>query len=1207
MEKQFIKTTFFKIMKITVLQFAFAIAFMVTSYAKDAHAQEVLSKTVTISVKNTNIKGVLKELQRESGVPFVFSSKNNISQASNLSLVATNESLQNVLSRFLTPLNLGYKVVHNSIVLTPTLNFEERKEIPSTTIIESETVKAVIDNPVKGKVVDAETSEPLPGVTVKIKGSPKGTTTDGKGNYSINVPKGATLIFSFVGMKSQEIAVDGKTEVNVSLASDNSVLEEVSVVSDGYGVVKKTDMTGSVASMSSRDLKNIPITSAAQAMTGRLAGVSVQTTDGSPDADVVIRVRGGGSITQDNSPLYVVDGFIVSSIKDVPPSDIESINVLKDASSTAIYGAQAANGVIVITTKKPKAGKTTVSYNGFIQYKMLPKDRSYNVLSPYEYAFANYERAKLRTTADVATFEKFFGKFDDLDLYKYQKGTNWQDELFGAPKIQQSHNLSIGGGTENTKYSLSLTNNGDQGLLIGSGYNRNVLNFKLNQNITKNLRFEAFTRITSTQVDGAGTSGSAQLNIKDAVQTRPVNGIADQLDIDLSSASSDDDFASFLLALVNPTKLVAQDWRKKNTNDYVFNAGLEWSIQKNLILKSTLTGSKTYDKTLRYYGPLTKLSQDIGSSLPLGDKTQTETSSLRMVNTLMYQLPTKGHHKLDVLLGQEAYTTGGNQSFIRNIKFRSSILPEEMFANLALGTTLTQTATDNTDQNRISGFGRINYQFKDRYLVTGTFRADASSKFTAANRLGFFPAMALGWKLSETKLIKSVKAIDELKLRLSYGATGNDRIDATATQLVYSVSTTNGPGFGNAYNAFYTPSSTTLANPNLIWETTINKNFGIDFSLFKQRLTGSLDMYDNVTKNLLLQSAIPSSSGYTKQWNNVGSTSNRGIELSLTGYLIDKNDVSLSANFNIGMNQAKIVELDGTPNRFYQSNWASTDLKDQNDYYLEQGGKLGNIYGYVTDGFYTSSDFASYDATGKKYILKDGVPNSTSVTGAVLRPGDIKFKDLNGDGVINSDDRTIIGNGLPKAQGGFGFNGRYKGFDASIFFNWSYGNDVYNTGKIQYNQFRRVTYGNLTDLMNSDNRYTYIDMTGKYTGVAGNVVTDLTQLAEMNANKTIWSPNSFGDATAVIHSWAVEDGSFIRLNNVNIGYTLPKSFTSKLGISTFRVYVTGNNLHIWTNYSGYDPEVSTGTSSSYSGLTPGVDYSSFPRSRSYTFGVNITF
>lgn len=364
----------------------------------------------------------------------------------------------------------------------------------------------------------------------------------------------------------------------------------------------------------------------------------------------------------------------------------------------------------------------------------------------------------------------------------------------------------------------------------------------------------------------------------------------------------------------------------------------------------------------------------------------------------------------------------------------------------------------------------------------------------------------------------------------------------------------------------------------------------------------------NTTEDLLLQSAIPSNTGFTTQWNNVGSTSNRGVELALSAYLVDKKDFTISANFNIGVNRSRVEELDGTDSRFFQSNWASTDLKDQNDFYLQVGGTLGDIFGYVTDGFYSTDEFTGYDPVTDTYTLRDDVPNSGSTVGnQAIRPGYLKLKDLNGDGVINSDDRMVIGNTLPKHQGGFGLNATFKGFDASAFFNWSYGNDVYNTGKIQFNQLRRVNYGNLLNTMNSDNRFTYVDIDGSYTGTPGEIVTDLDQLADLNQGKQIWSHNSHGIAQAVIHSWAVEDGSFLRLNNLTVGYTLPEVISSRVGISNLRFYLTGNNLKLWTKYSGYDPEVSTTRSSSYAALTPGVDYSSFPRSRSYTFGLNVNF
>jgi TonB-dependent starch-binding outer membrane protein SusC len=1069
-------------------------------------------------------------------------------------------------------------------------------------------------------IVKSDDGAVLPGVSVVEKGTTNGSVTDAEGQFSLTVSSDAIIIVSFIGMKPQEIPVGNQTSLDISLQPDLTTLDEVVVVDFGYGTVKKSDLTGSVATLSGKELSKIPVSSAAQALTGRLPGVNVLTTDGSPDAEVVIRVRGGGSITQDNSPLYVVDGFIVSSIRDIPPTDIESINVLKDAAATAIYGARGANGVVVITTKRPVAGKTSISYSGFIQFKQLPKDRKYEVLSPYEYVMANYEYAKLRSDADVRNFEKYFGKYDDLELYKDKKPTDWQEELFGDPKLSQYHNISISGGTEKTKLGLSVTNNTDEGLLLNSAYNRTVVNFKVDHELSKRLRFETSARITTTEVDGVGTSGNAQINIKDAVQTRPVNGIADELDIDLGEVNSDDDFQSFLLSLVSPRELAKQDWRQRTTNAYVLNAAINWAATDNLDVKSTFTTSRTFDENLRFYGPLTNESFNNGSSLPLGEKTENNDFSYRWFNTIAYRFKNVGDHNLDVLLGQEVSSEGGKRNFVRAEDFRASITPEELFANMAFGRTDRHQTEEKINGNRFSLFGRLNYQWKNKYIATVTFRSDASSRFAKENRIGYFPAVALGWKISQESFMSDVKFLSDVKLRVSYGKTGNDRIDPGAAQFLFSGVTTRGPGWGNVDNVYYTPSSTVLYNPNIKWETTINRNAGLDFALFNSRVEGSLDVYYNTTKDLLLPSAIPPNTGFATQWDNIGSTSNRGVELGLNSYIIEGNNFTLSANFNIGVNRARIEELDGTNERFFQSNWASTDLNNINDFYFRVGGRVGDIFGYETAGMYTTDDFESYDAATGKYVLKGDVPNSGSVVGfSNIRPGYLKLVDqvtvdTDGDGIadatdgiINADDRKVIGNTLPKFQGGFGLNATYKGFDLSAFFNFQYGNDVYNTGKIQYNQYRRVTYGNMLNTMNSDNRFTYIDVDGTYTGTPGEVVTDLGQLSEMNAGKTMWSHNSFGIAGAVIHSWAVEDGSFIRLNNLSIGYSLPRSLISKAGMSRFRVYFTGNNLHIWTKYSGYDPEVSTSRSTENALVTPGVDYSSFPRSRSYTIGLDITF
>ncbi|MGM8360613.1 TonB-dependent receptor [Flavobacterium sp. ARAG 55.4] len=1154
---------------------------------------------LTLNVTNTSVEQLFNKIESVSEYRFLFESS-LIDLDRKVSLNVEKKKITEILEKVFKGTDIVYTINDRQILLVK--KKEQLVPVKMNTVVKTADEQDAIS--VSGVVKD-ENNMPMPGLGVVVKGTSVSTSTDMDGNFKLNsISPNATLVFSYIGYKDQVVEVKNRTVINVSMQVDISELNEI-VVNYGYGKVRKADMTGATASITSKELSKIPVTNAAEALKGRLPGVNVTSADGEPGASIRIRVRGGTSISQNNDPLFIVDGLIVGSIDNIPVNDIASIDVLKDAAATAIYGAQGSNGVIVVTTKDPVAGRVNVSYNNFFQFSELPKNRKYDVLSPYEFALANYEYAAIQGTTQLENFEKFYGKYDDLELYKQKRATDWQDKIFGASRLSQSHNLSIGGGNEVTKANLSLTNNKDEGLLNGSGLERTAINFKLNQQVFKNLKADFTARITNTVIDGAGTSTNAQLKIKDAVQARPINGIADDLDIDLTQLNSDDDFQQFILSLVDPSELIKQDWRKRTTNEYVFSAGLTWSILKDLDAKSTVTTSRAYSEQLRFYGPLTGESFNNGGSLPLGERTIAEGQTLRLVNTMNYRKKWDAL-KLDILVGHEIYSKTGKDNFLRGEDYRLSITPEELFANMQFGRVDRIAGGESTPANRNSFFGRFDFQLNDKYILTLTGRADESSKFRGKNRLGLFPALAFAWKMNNENFLKDVDFVDELKLRLSYGETGNDGISTEGSQFLFTGSTLRGPGFGNVDNLYYTPSNI-LYNPDLIWETTATANVGLDFGLFNRRLSGSIDYYKNVTRDLLYQVDIPLSSGFDKQYANIGNTSNRGFELALNAIVVDSDDFNFSINANIGKNDFKIDKLDGkiTELNNIRSNWASTDLKNINDFYVKVGGKIGDFYGFVTDGFYSTDDFQSYDETTRKYILKEGVPNSGALVGnANIRPGFMKIKDLNGDGEINDNDRKVLGNATPDFQGGFGFNVSYKGFDLSTFFDYQVGNEVYNTGKIQYNQFRRVTFGNLLSTMSSDNRFTYVDIDGQYTGTPGGIVTDLTQLAEMNEGKNIWSHSSFGIAQAVISDFAIEDGSFLRLNNLTLGYSLPKKLISKVGLSQFRIFGTGRNLHIWTKYSGYDPDVN---SQSRDPLTPGVDYSSFPKSRSYTLGLNVTF
>lgn len=1052
---------------------------------------------------------------------------------------------------------------------------------------------------VTGKVVD-ENGGGLPGVTVLLKGTTKGTATGVDGTYSLSLPdEKGILVFSFIGYQAKEVAVSGRSTINVSMAPDQKALEEVVVI--GYGTAKRQDLTGAVTSMGAKEIEKVPVSNIAEAMTGRMAGVNITTTDGAPGAEIVIRVRGGGSVTQDNSPLYIVDGFPVSSINDIAPADIASIDILKDAASAAIYGARGANGVVIITTKSAKSGKTNVSYNGYAQARTLPK--KLDVLSPYEFVLAQYEYAKLRGETDVNNFTRYFGVYEDLELYKRQKGTDWQEELFGDPAISQFHNLSITGGSDKTKMSLSVTHNNDEGLMVGSAYKRTYLNFKLNHEISDALRVDFASRFSNTDIDGAGTSGSSSIRISDGITTRPVNGIADAIEIDPNTTSgADDDYDQFLRSLISPTELAAQDYRNRLTKTLNMSAALSWFMTKDLMYRSEFGADFSFGENKRYYGPLTGESRNVGGNLPLGEITNSQGQKYRWANTLNYTLRANDIHDLNLLVGQEVIQSSGFSRFQRAKYFAEHLEPEVLFANMALGTPDRQSTNVGIDDHLLSFFGRANYQLMNKYLLTLTLRADGSSKFARGNQWGFFPAAAAAWRISEEDFMQDLPLVSDLKMRLSYGEAGNNRIGDNAFRRTYAISDNRTIGFGDVAQPYYVAASNVLVNPSLKWETTVTRNAGLDFGILDNRLSGTLDVYWNTTKDLLVESDIPAYLGYTKQLRNIGQTSNKGWELALNGSIVENKDFTLSGTFNIGVNRSKIDRLDGVDSRAFMSNWAGTDLKGQDDYRLNVGQNVGLMYGFVTDGFYTVDDFEAYNAATGGYVLKDGVPTVASYLGGIsLRPGVLKLKDLNGDGVITADgDRQIIGNAMPKHSGGFGLNATFKGFDFSTFFNWVYGNDIYNTGKISFNMLHRTTYGNMLNTMNSDNRFKYIDE-------AGELVTDLEELRALNANATIWSPFSMGNASPVMHSWAIEDGSFLRLSNVTLGYSLPKNIISKVGMKQLRVYGTVYNAWMWTNYSGYDPEVSATRSSSYAALTPGVDYSAYPKSRTYTVGVNVNF
>ncbi|MFC4261455.1 SusC/RagA family TonB-linked outer membrane protein [Ferruginibacter yonginensis] len=1045
---------------------------------------------------------------------------------------------------------------------------------------------------IKGKVTD-ENGNPLSGVSVLQKGSTKGTKTDADGNYTIETSNDVkSLVFSSVGQKSVTETIGNKTTINVTLQSNAVTGDEVVVI--GYQTIKRKDLTGSVSSVGAKQIKDIPVNSAAEALTGRLAGVQLTSTEGKPGSEVTIRVRGGGSITQDNAPLYIVDGVQVENALSVlSPQDIESVDVLKDASATAIYGARGSNGVVIITTKKGKNGKTIISYNGFYGIRQLPKKLS--VLDPYEFVKYQYERS--RRTADSTNFLRNYGTtWDTIKNFQNVPFIDWQDEMFGRNAKFTSHNISVSGGSAATQFNFGATSNKEEGVLLNNGFDRKLFNFSLDHQANNRLKVGVSTRYNITTVNGAGTSAdgsSASTNrLRQSVKYRPL--LIGQQDINDYDPAYAQETNGNSLSLVNPIAYNESEYRKNKTEVINISTYATLKLTNFLSFKTTFGYDITNGALNSFDDSLSNNSRLNGSNLPLASINTTKRITYNNSNVLTY---TNGNQKtsfakrnnITALLGQEIYDRTDKSQYIEARLFPSNTKPQYAFANMSLGTSVVGTPRTFEVTSRVaSAFGRINYSRDNKYLLTLSARSDGSSKFSKENRYSFFPSGSFAWKISEEKFFSKIKSVvNDAKLRVSYGEAGNNRIPDYLYETVFVTGTTY--GINNAGTIGLIP-QTLLANPDLLWEKTISQNLGLDLSFLNNRINVTIDAYKNISKDLLLSVQIPVQSGYTNQIQNKGSTQNKGIEFQVVATPIQKKDFTWTSSFNISYNKNTVRSLGGANFFLQNSGWGLNS--NPADYIVRVGDPVGSMYGYVTDGFYTLDDF-NYNPTTQVYTLKAGVANNQAVTSVAPQPGTLKFKNLSGDSVIDAtNDRTIIGNANPKYFGGFNQQFTYKNWDMSVFVNFQVGNDVYNANKLEFTS-GYTPNSNLLSIVKD--RWTNVD-------AQGNFVRDPATLAALNTNAKIWTPSTAAQSF-VLHSWAVEKGSFLRINNISLGYTLPASFTKRASISRFRIYGTVNNLKVFTNYSGYDPEVSARRSSP---VTPGVDYSAYPKSRSYIVGVNVS-
>ena len=1029
-----------------------------------------------------------------------------------------------------------------------------------------------LNKPITGKVTDGNGSA-LAKATVLVKGTTIATTTDENGVFNISVPDNATtIIISYAGYQMKEIAIGGKTSFSVSLKENENELGEVVVV--GYGTVKKSDLTGAVGSVKGTDLNKLPTQRIDQALQGRTAGVLVQNTDGAPGGNTTIRIRGSNSITGGNNALVVVDGLQGVNISTLNPNDIESLEVLKDASATAIYGARGANGVILITTKKGAIGKPIVSYGYNNGTQTISK--KLDLMNGGEYA--------RRANAFAAT-QDLNGSgnpivpilpFSTAQIAALDKtgGTDWQDEIFRKGNVQ-NHLLSVSGGSENVRYFVSGGMMDQKGVLINTAYKRYTLrsniDAKINSWLSAGVNLNLIKDKGNVPPFGEGVRygnifGQA---INSAVRFDPTTAVYDAGGFYNFKANKGGPLNNKSYAdndVWNPVAAALETFAEKNTGATDISTFLEFKLLEGLSLRVTGAASiqnfdnKVYNNTKTQPGSIANGA---------GSASEDKFSYFQNSNILTYNKTFAKKHRLTLTGVAEQQVSMGSGSNVEANDFFS-----DRIGVFDLGGAKNRTPSNYDSKQTLNSYlGRINYVFDNKYMLTASFRADGSSVFGANNKWGYFPAVAAAWKASEEKFIKNLNLFSTLKFRGSYGKTGNQAIQPYGSLSII------GSGFNYPFDG--TGSSdigyqiTRLGNPLLKWESTDQTNIGIDLGFFNDRLTFTADVYEKTTTDLLLNKLQPGYTGVASIITNVGSVENKGLEISLGAKPVVGRDFNWNTNFNISFNKAKVLTLASdaalpikTSTGAGYNIWANSySLK-----FLQAGHSMGEMRGFVNQGTWGSDEAKEAKLFGQL-------------------PGDPKWKDVNADGKIDiKDGNEIIGNVLPKFIYGWSNNLSYKRFDLSFLIQGSYGNDVFNAVKIKTEGASVGTSRELNNGWTSANQNTAIPALIKASD---------RQAAQLGVNKILIKG---GDSRS--SRW-VEDGSYVRLRNITLNYNLPATILSKMHIARLSAFVTGANLVTLTKYTGYDPEVSSFNVGNDSGA--GIDLSNYPSSKSVVFGINLTF
>jgi TonB-linked SusC/RagA family outer membrane protein len=1138
--------------------------------AAPGKAQALDQMKMSITVKDEMLSSVLKRIEHITNLHFVYPSA-KIDYLKVDAFATQNTSVAQTLDKLLQPLGLIYRQIGDNILIDAARKNGSDKVMASLIKI-------------NGKVLD-EKGQTLPGVTIRVKDSQKSTVTDNNGNFQISADENDVLVFSFIGYKSLEQPVNGKINITVSLKPEASQMKEVVVI--GYGSQSRKDVTTAVSSLSASDVNDFPATGVDKAMTGKLAGVQVLQPDGAPGAGISIHVRGTGTITAGSDPLYVVDGvplsdndingpgFKVNPLDAINVNDIESIDVLKDASAAAIYGSRGSNGVVIITTKRGKKNKVDISLNSYYGIQSVTKEIP--MLDAYQYAqliydahnntYFNQLSAKGLTgsaTDDNATRLSKLGASPTNtslayllppEIFPYLKGqqgltnTNWQNAIFQQAPMQ-SQTLSVSGGSDNVQYYISGNYLDQDGIVINSGYKRydGRVNIDAHYN---HLRLGGSVNynygvINYDNTEGAFNNGNNNI-IEGALVASPF--------FPVKNPDGTYNYSQYAWQYsqsngINPVALAMLRTDVTYEKKLLSNIYAEYEIVKDLKFKISF-GTDISDFNRSEFNPST-LPNPLTlttPSVPTADYISNQITNWVTESTLTYK-KRWGNHSLQALGG---YTLQKEMANATNIA--ATGFPNDLVKTINGATTVTIPTTGNgiNEWSLLSGLARLQYSYEDKYLLSAAIRADGSSRFGPNTKYGYFPSASAGWIVSDENFMKNIDFISALKLRASYGVTGNFQIGNYAYLSTLSPSNyTLGASSGTLEPGLY---QNTQGNPNLGWEKTSAINLGTDISLFKNVLNATIDVYSNNTSNLLLNVPVSLSTGYSTQLVNIGKVNNKGLEVTLSN-TSQLGEFRWTNSVNYAANRNKVLSLGGQQSIITEA--------DNVIYFITEVGKpIGNYYTLVQTGVYKdAADIANTPA---------------KVPGA--QPGDFKFKDVNGDGIIDGNDKTITGNYQPKFTYGYSGQLQYGIFDLNVAAQGVYGNTIANIAQRHYNSTESYA-NNTTDALNR-----YVSPSDP-----GNGKVAIADRSETGLN-------------AQISTYHLSSGSYFRIRDLTLGATFPQKLAKAIGFASARLYVTATNPFTFTKYNGYNPEVSVESNP----LTPGIDYGSYPISKTYLIGVNLKF